>query len=528
MPPTLYRLIFCLGMLLLAPLGARATQVIANWDVVPRQLVDRTFKVGVVAFHETGANVDFSVNGQAVASVDDPTWNDRTGVWEYWFELDPKDYADGAVSINATAKPDGAGENRELAELTLYANSGGSLTNANVVWVDWDNGNDGNPGTEASPKQSIKAGVEAAGDGGTVYLKASENYKLTGLGSSMDHWTTISAAPGLGVDDVKILTYGASDSTGRYGTSNIRWQNVSLYCDPGPGYSNAFYINNGQQAWFDECWIYDKNGRWNGTTVFNNQGGTVYLTNSKISDVNNAGGSFQRNMVIERIGSDIYRVSSGLVAINVTIRVMDKGDTEAHPDFIQLYNPNGVSENIILYNIQCYDMLAQGFFGGAGTAEDVAFVNIILEKDPPSSNLRSQLTGDWKHVLFWNITEVDQTFDFRGSSDMEDIFVQNCVFATFTADNASNPQLNITHAHTKSLNWNQNEPLGANPTMGDPMFTNYDEDDYRLSPESPAYGTGSLPPGVPADVDGFEYDESAPNRGAFSKKNPGAGVKKNG
>lgn len=524
----------CLHLLLLivimsAPLALRATQVIANWDVVPGQMIAKPFKVGVVAFHETGANVDFSVNGQPVASVDEPTWNDRTGVWEYWFELDPADYADGPITVNATAKADGPGhENRVLADLPLFANANGSLTNPNVIWVDWDRGNDANPGTENSPKKNIMAGVNAAGDGGTVYLKASQNYKLTSSGGSYTYWTTVSAAPGLGVDDVKILTYGASDSTGRYSKNGIKWRNVSLYCNPGSGYSNLIYINNGQRMWFDECWLYDQKGRWNGTTVFNNQGGLAYLTNSRISDVNNSGGSFHRNMVIERIGSDIYRVGSNLVAINVTIRVMDKGATSAHPDFIQLYNPNGVSENVILYNIQCYDMLAQGFFGGDGTARDVAFVNIILEKDPPSSALMSQLSGKWEHILFWNITEVDQTFNFRNSGEYKDMIVQNCVFSTFIADNANNPEISITHAHTRALNWNQSEPLGLSPTLGNPEFVDYDNDNYRLSPVSLAYGTGSLPPGVPADVDGYPYDPAAPNRGAFAKANPGPEKPKSG
>ncbi|WP_269540128.1 hypothetical protein [Cerasicoccus fimbriatus] len=524
MPP--HRLFACLASafaaLALSTPSVFATQVIANWDVVPGQMIDAPFKVGVVAFHETGANVDFKVNGAAVASVDDPTWNDRTGVWEYWFELDPADYADGPLTVAATANTDGAGESRTLTDLTLYANSNGSLTNSTVVWLDWENGDDGNPGTEASPKKSINAGVQAAGDGGTVYLKASENYKLTNIsGGAFTYWTTVSAAPGLDADDVKILTYGASDSTGRFSKSGIRWKNVAMYCDPGPGYSNIFYINNGQRVWFDGCWLYDKNGRWNGTTAFNNQGGVTYLTNSKITDVNNSGGSFHRNMSIERIGSDIYRVGSGLVAINVKIRTMDKGDTAAHPDFIQLYNPNDISENVILYNIECYDMLAQGFFGGAGTAQDVALVNIILEKDPPNSALMSQMSGLWKHILFWNITEADQTFNFRNSADMEDIYVQNCVFSTFIADNQDNPAFNITHAHTKALNWNQTETLGENATLGDPQFVDYDNDNYRLLPTSPAYGTGSLPPGVPADVNGVPYDPESPNRGVFAKANTG-------
>jgi|GEM_PF-977971 len=507
---------------LLTPL-AQATQVIANWDLVPGQMIDRPFKVGVVAFHETGAAVDFAVNGQAAASVDDPAWNDRTGVWEYWFELDPADYEDGPLTVSATAKPDGDGEDRTLAELTLYANANGSLANDQVIWVDWDNGDDANPGTEAAPKKNIMAGVDAAGDGGTVYLKAGENYKLTDSGGSFTYWTTVSAAPGLAPDQVKILTYGPDDtSTGRYSKSGIRWRNVSFFGDRGPRFSNIFYINNGQRMWFDGCWLYDKNGRWNGTTVFNNQGGSAFVTNSKISDVNVVGGFFQRNLLIERIGSDIYGFGNGITAINVTIRLIDRGETGAHPDFIQLYNPGRTSENVILYNIRCYDMEAQGFFGGDGAAEDIAFVNILLEKDPSDSPLRSQLTGSWNHVLFWNIVEIDQTLDLRDTTDIKHVDVRNSVLAKFTSDNADHPSINISHVHSEVLNWNQTEPLGTEATIGDPLFVDESVDDYRLTSESPASGTGALPPGVPADIDGYAFDPAAPNRGVFAKQNPGS------
>jgi len=511
----------CLGWLG-SPLWA--TQVIANWDLVPGQRISEPFKVGVVAFHETGVSVEFAIDGEPVASIDEPAWNDRTGVWEYWFELDPAAHDDGPLAISAIASPDGSGhEARVLDPLTLFANAGGSLSNPSVVWVDRENGDDANSGTESEPKQSIMAGVAAAGDGGTVYLAASENYKLTASGGSFTYWTTVSAAPGLGPEDVRVLTNGPDDSsTGRYGKSGIRWRNLSLYCNPGPGYSNLLYIDSGQRCWFDGCWLYDRNGRWNGTTLFNDQGGSTYLTGTRISDVNNAGGDFQRNVHIERIGADIYRIAPGLTAINVSIRTMDKGETGAHPDFIQLYNPGSVSENVILYNIRCLDMLAQGFFGGAGTARDVAFVNIILEKDPPESNLRSQLGGAWEHVLFWNITEVDQTFDFRDTGAIADVDVRNCVFDIFTLDDEQHPSIGISHAHSRTLNWNQTAPLGIDATLGEVMFVDVASDDYRLQVGSPAHGSGSLPPGVPADVDGFPYNPAAPNRGAYAASNPGA------
>ena len=54
-------ILLSLGLTLLFPAyeAQAQTRVIANWDMVPYQTFDKTIKVGVVAFHETGANVEF-------------------------------------------------------------------------------------------------------------------------------------------------------------------------------------------------------------------------------------------------------------------------------------------------------------------------------------------------------------------------------------------------------------------------------------------------------------------------------------
>ena len=40
---------------------------------------------------------------------------------------------------------------------------------------------------------------------------------------------------------------------------------------------------------------------------------------------------------------------------------------------------------------------------------NVAFVNLLMEKDPADSALISQITGDWDHVLLWHVTTVEGT-----------------------------------------------------------------------------------------------------------------------
>jgi hypothetical protein len=136
------------------------TAVIANWDMVPFQVFDTSINVGVVAFHETGVDVEFRVNGNLVQRVTDPAYNSAVNVYEYWAPLRAADYPDGPISVTATAFPDGSGHTaRTLDTLRLYANSNGTLTNSKIVWVDCDNGNDATgTGAQNTPYQTIEKG----------------------------------------------------------------------------------------------------------------------------------------------------------------------------------------------------------------------------------------------------------------------------------------------------------------------------------------------------------------------------------
>jgi hypothetical protein len=140
-----------------------STRVIGNWDLVPFERIEGTFNLGVVAFHELGVDVRFAVDGTEVADVQLPTFNDRTGVHEYWFGLEVADYPDGPITVTATIVPDCPGhQERELEPITLYANAGGSLTNSAIRWADCTSGDDATgDGSEGSPYQTIeKAFVE--------------------------------------------------------------------------------------------------------------------------------------------------------------------------------------------------------------------------------------------------------------------------------------------------------------------------------------------------------------------------------
>jgi len=499
------------------------TQTIGNWDVVPFQRFGGVFEVGVVGFHEEGLDVVFFVDGVEVGRAADPTLNPRTGVHEYWVAVDAADYPDGAVTLTATLAPDCEGHlPRELEPLVLFANSGGSFTNDTVLWADCENGDDvGGDGSEAAPYGTIERAYVEVGEGGTVYLAAGACYALTADLDSAGYglWTTVRPAPGVTRDEVSILTYGPDDtSTGRFGEDMVRWQDVGLYKDVDPGYSTLFYFESEHHVWFDGAELFDARGQWNGGNPLNgNRPFYAYYTNAFLHDIQNAGYHFGRNVVMENIGSDIFRGSSGLMSINLVVYGIDSGTTDAHPDFFQFYNPDETVDNVVVYNTRVFDMGAQGIFGGPGAMRNVAFVNLLMEKDPADSALISQITGDWDHVLLWHVTTVDAGFFLRETTELRNFFIQNCLFSTLHAGDATTlPTFTIEHNHVADLVWDQPEPMGIHPSVGDPGFADEATDDYHLGASSPAVHAGAPLPGVVVDVEGTPYDTAAPSLGCYA------------
>jgi hypothetical protein len=367
----------------------------------------------------------------------------------------------------------------------------------------------------------VEKAYTQVGAGGTVYLKAGLDYKLTSTlaNKNYQYWTTVTTAPGVTRDQVAISGNTADGtSTGRFGETMVRWKNVQIYSDNAPGYGTIFYFESGHHVWFDGTDLYDKRGIWNGTQPFGgNDPYWTYLTDGVMREMINAGGGFLRNMSISNIGSDIYGGGDGLVGINVSVDSIDPGTTGAHPDFIQFYNPGDTVENVIIYNNRAYNMTAQGIFGQ--NCRDVAFVNLLLEKDPPSSFLTSQLGEVWDHIILWHVTTVDQGFLIGADpiTSKSNFNVQDCNLGGFNAA-AETTLLNSTIAynHFQSLSWNQPKPMGTHATLGDQGFVDNNNDDFRVTTASKCYRSGVPLPGVPADINGDLYDPTHPDRGCFS------------
>jgi hypothetical protein len=500
------------------------SKVIALWDVVPLQVFSPSIRVGVVAFHEEGVEVSFSVDGNPVGTVDVPSLNPDTGVVEYWVELQAEDYADGPIHVTAKAVSDCPGHiDRDLAELVLHANHGGTLTNSTVKWADCAAGSDSTgDGTEAKPYVTIEKALVEVGEGGTVQLKAGTCYAITDdlPAANYTRWTTIQAAPGVTRDAVKIRGEAeAVGATGRFGEDMIRWKGVSIYKDSAAGWGTIFYFESGHKAWLDGAELYDARGMANGGQIAGgNEPYELYATDAYVHDIQNVMLGFSRGVLAENIGSDVVRGGSNTLIVNLTVKTIDAGATDAHPDFVQFYNPSSTVENLIVYNAKVTNMGAQGLFGGPGQMRDIAFVNLLMEKDPSDSALISQFSGDWDHVLLWHVTTVDSGMLIRDEMLLKHVYVWNNSLAGMSGyDNATLKAAfwNIDHNQFAGLSWDQTEPLGTNAIVSPQQFTDEPTDDYRPAAGAPAVHAGVPIAGVPTDLDNKPYDPSHPSLGAY-------------
>jgi hypothetical protein len=496
--------------IIVAATAAYGARPVARWDVVPDQRIDSAFNVGVVAFHVEGVEVEFRVNGTLVHTAPAPTLNPRTGVWEFWFALDPTAYADGPVTVTARAiclNNIAANPAYDLPSLNLYANTGGTLGSTVVKWADAVGGLDTNPGTEAAPYQTLNKAVSNTPPGGTVYLKAGVySGQAMGGGNTRAYWTTVAAAEGLGWDDVEI-------SEGRPSTDRLRLKNLSIFTtNTSGGYATILMGENGGNViWLDNVKAWNKNGRYAASTVvFGNRYG-AYVTGGLTTEVaNGTGGSIIRGHTLDTITSDAF-TGGGRLVVNSSCDGIDPGTTGAHPDFHQSYAvaPDFV-ENVILYNVRGYACKSQGLFGSR--LRNSAFVNVLFERTTDTV-MNSQYSGPVHNVLFLHMNIINQTWLWREADfDAEDVHVINSVFGSMSTYN--NPPLDGLYIDTNHFSGSSN--MGTNVTTGSPEYVSPAGRDYRLLATSPARGTGLVLQCVPADIDGTPYHASSPNRGCYA------------
>ncbi len=494
----------------------QATRPVAAWNVVPFQVFDKSFHIGVVAFHETGCKVEFTVRAEGAdgpartQTIENPSLNAQSNVWEYWLALDPQALPDGPVEVGAKVIPLGPGMIvRDLAALTLYANGRGSLKFGAPVWVDCGQGDDAADVTEARPLKTLAAAIKKTPDGGTVYLKAGKGYSADSLGGGFPrtHWTVIAAAPGVKRDDVEI-------GPGRPGTDKLCFRGVTLYSDPPSRAYNT--ILAGEQGktivWLDDCKLYNKKGRWGGGGVAFGNRYVPYITGGLTTEMDNGpGGVLLRGHQIVKITSDAF--TGVQTAVNCSAEDIDPGETGAHPDFHQSHvgDPNAFN-TVILYNVWGKRCISQGFFGH--NLRDSAFVNCLFHKG--DTVMVSQYSGPLDHVLFIHLSLPNQNWLWRDGFQPTNCYMIDCLLTSLSATpkaqaaGMSYEALHVTGAQS---------PVGKDSSTGAVEFVDAAKLDFRPAPDSAAAVGGVPLQCVPADLDGRPYDASSPSRGCFQTAN---------
>lgn len=382
-------------------LGSSSTPI-ADWDVVPYQVVTGTLNVGVVAWHinEAGMEkVEFSANGGGWTPVTAMEMNPDTGVTEYFATFRADMFNTGPVELRAVAYPV-VGQPVVLPSLMLYADPNGSFANR-VRHVTTTGSDTTGDGSEAKPFRTIAKAASSLqsafgnADGGTIYLGAGSYDGSTGSVTTNNAWLTISAAPGLAKNNVTISGYSGSPAR------LVRYDGVTMRSAvPNPSATNP------RHAWYSNSDLrgsnLGENIDWagavhNGSTWVQ----TAYATDVTVGNTQNGirNGRLIRNAVFDGIGSDALSDSSTM--INVTVRNIDTSwytgpsSGAPHPDVYQSYANN---DDIIIYNLEATQSInAEGIFaGGTAGRDNWAVVNAQL--NTPVNTFH--LGGAWDNAFF--------------------------------------------------------------------------------------------------------------------------------
>ncbi len=495
-----------------------AGRPIARWDVVPYQRVSSVFTVGVVAFHEKPLTVAFTVNGRPAHTATKPELNSRTRVWEFVFPFDAAKYPDGLVRLGATVSAEGE-QPYTLPDLELYANAKKTQGSYKTAWVDPNDGNEFADGTKEHPVSSIRQAVQRCGDGGTVYLLPG-NYsaKMIGGGKDRRFWTRIQPAPGVTRAQVRI-------SSGRTGTEKLHFVNCELYCDILDGYGIVIMGEGGQtMAWFDNCKMYNRRGRYAGmTTPFGNKL-RAFVTGGATMDISNGpNAELVRNHLVVNIADCAFAGNDCLVA-NAVVKNIDGTGTSADPE---LFNGFATTAHwvgdVIFYNVHASGIKAKGLSGQR--LRDSAFVNIVIASTA-GDLVYSRFSEDVENVLFAHITLVDQAWQWmqarngRGNFKPKDVRMLNNVFLQMdgfeTGDGSQGLLVRGSAFYNKDF-YGRTTLFGEQAVDIPRTFPGEERGRFALPADSPALTAGSAIQSIPADINGTPYPEGARPCGAYAK-----------
>jgi PKD repeat protein len=520
---------------------------IARWDVVPNQRINRdsTFNCGVVAFSKFGvARVQFNVIGQGYTgtnpvSVSSMSYNDQTGVWEYWTPIRGSDFTtDGPITVEASVYGNDGGVRDKTTDgggvgldaLPLVVNPTGTLAQIEA-WVS-TTGNDSTGAVADSTKPFLtigkaidvirakraSLGLGDNADGGIVHLMPGSHTCATGgvAGPILcdNEWVTITTAAG-GTKANTVLLPGSIVPTRK-----IALRGITLNGGGTLGMSATQRVL--ARVWADDCAIIGSGRGISGSHPLSSEYQQLYLTNSSITQVNQAtsGSNLCRGLTITTIADDAFQ--NVPLVINCLVDDIDPLSTGIHADCWQHgggNSTNKIDDNVIVYGLKATNMKYQSLFirgdiySPVTSSTGMAFVNVYMAVRSDSYGYAGW--GKWvDHLLWWNCS-----FPVKGLGMMSDSYaggakvackitnmsVKGCTFAFFGDGGANVDWTSWDNNHfvdgtvTKGTNvTTASDMLDANgiPLAGSPLLD-------RFSPVVPVDAANKARSGL-ADIGAFE------------------------
>jgi hypothetical protein len=418
---------------------------ITRWNIIPLQVVDEAFEVGVVAFHINGIEyVELSANGGPWVRVSQMTVNPRTGSREFWATLQTDAASADLIELRARVMPFETGtpvvlqhsvENADdyrafgdfadgVHSIFLWGPAAFSTAQTRYVSVD---GNDANPGNESMPFQTIgKALSELKALVGlerceVIILTPGEYYGgSTATWTDGDTWMTIRAADGLDPSDPETRVLIEGEATELHymkpKASLVHWKNVAFDAE------TCHYLQSQEDeyAWFDGCFFFDSLG-W-GTPrahiILNKNGSNRQGWSATNCDVYNKrdgfnGGQLVRNCHINGMTRDSF--TNTRLVIDCSVEHFHRIVADEHCDLYQLFGSLGDEMvNYICFGLRAWDLkeVQLIMLGKYPTRRNLAVVDLAVDMEP-HPNLKSNLNSIAEHWVLLNISIPEQQLIFK-------------------------------------------------------------------------------------------------------------------
>lgn len=485
-----------------------------GYSFAPDERIDTSQRLGIDAWDpDLGEvrRVEVSINGGASFNITARTLDTGTGVWDFGFTLLAALYADGPVTIDATIVPYD-GDSRVLPQITVHANSGGTLTPALKTRYCSTTGNDANSGVSPAlacltPGKAAERIQLAFGDcgNGTVICAAGDYGFIEGATIALTTNTgklEFKPAPGATVR-------WTDGSFGNQGATRIKTTDIAVFqTDLLATAANGAYLHlNGNTVCtglgqIDASVTFAGTGNWTGgiyvtgyavdwaaigrgdTAAYRLAAETKYVIFEE-----SAGFPFDTTLKQNwwaRVTSKDCGVSFDNVVQNMIDDSIDATGSLFHADVVHLFDSGG-DINVLVHGGVCSECAAQSFFSrnGAVSADNpdcnVAFVNVCIRK-PDATNwngqwIRSTSNICWDFCALPNQAQlIDDDVGTPIENHMQGTRIRGTVFAgiTFTT---------IGEKYVVDLNHFMSGTFGTNCTTGGTettLWTDPANDDYSV------------------------------------------------